>query len=250
MSSPGEADAESRQAGGQFHTTHWSVVLSAGQSDSSETRQALQTLCSAYWYPLYSFARRLGRGPPDAEDLTQGFFAYFLEANLAAKAQPARGRFRSFLLATFKHFMAGEWDRARAQRRGGGREFIAWESQSAEDRYEREPRDEKDPEKLYEWSWAMALLERTLTRLEAEFSVAGKQALFSELKDCLVGGTAESKYAVLAGRLGKTEAAIKETVRRMRLRYRQLFREEIAQTVEDASEVEAELRHVAAVLRR
>ncbi|MCI0540201.1 MAG: sigma-70 family RNA polymerase sigma factor [Verrucomicrobiales bacterium] len=249
MLSPSEYDAETRQVGGQFHTTHWSVVLSAGQSDSVETRQALQTLCGAYWYPLYSFARRLGRGPQDAEDLTQGFFAYFLKSNLVAKAQPARGRFRSFLLATFKHFMAGEWDRARAQRRGGGRQFIAWESQSAEERYAREPRDEKDPEKLYEWSWAMALLERTVSRLEAEFAASRKQALFSELKDCMVGGTAESTYAVLAGRLGKTEAAIKETVRRMRLRYRQLFREEIAQTVESASEVEAELRHIAAVLR-
>lgn len=249
MPSKREPDAAFVRPSPVFATTHWSVVLAAGQDRSDRAMTALEELCRTYWYPLYSFARRWGHGPQDAEDLTQGFFAYFLEANLAAKAQPARGRFRSFLLATFKHFMAGEWDRARAQRRGGGREFIAWESQRAEERYEREPWDEKDPEKLYEWSWAMALLERTVAHLEAEFALAGKQAIFSELKDSLVGGTAESTYAVLAGRLGKTEAAIKETVRRMRLRYRQLFREEIARTVEDASEVEAELRHIATVLR-
>ncbi len=232
-----------------FATTHWSVVLAAGRGQPGQATVALQTLCRTYWYPLYCFARRFGHGPRDAEDLTQGFFAYLLQANLAGKAQPEKGKFRSFLLATFKHFLAGEWDRAQAQKRGGGVSFVSWENERAEGRYHLEPLDLNDPEKLYEWSWAMALLERVLARLEQEFAASGKPALFAELKPCLVAAAQAPSHADLARRLGKTEAAVKEAVRRMRLRYRQLFRDEIAQTVGSTDELDAEVRHVISILR-
>ena len=239
-------------AGGQqsplFATTHWSVVLAAGSGKSGQTT-ALEALCRTYWYPLYCFARRLGHGPHAAEDLTQGFFAYLLEESLARKAQPEKGRFRSFLLAAFKHFLAGEWDRAQAQKRGGGFGFVSWESERAEGRYGLEPVDLKDPETLYERSWAMGLLERTLARLEHEFAESGKAAVFAELKSCLTAEDREHSYAELGQRLGKTEGAVKEAVRRMRVRYRELFRDEIAQTVGCADDLDSEVRHIVSILQ-
>jgi len=225
------------------------VVVAAGNGQSGQATVALETLCHTYWYPLYCFARRLGHGAHDAEDLTQGFFAYLLQANLAGKAQPEKGKFRSFLLATFKHFLAGEWDRAQAQKRGGRVKFLSWENGRAEGRYGEEPMNLNDPEKLYEWSWAMALLDRVLARLEQEFAASGKPAVFAELKPCLVGDARAPGYTELAQRLGKTQGAVKEAVRRMRLRYRQLFREEIAQTVANAHELDAEVSHVISILR-
>src|SRR5262245_35313933 len=166
----------------QFHTTHWSVVVAAQAQDSVTATTALEQLCRVYWYPVYSFARRLGHPPQDSEDLTQGFFAHFLAAGLAGKAERNRGSFRSFLLATFKHFRSAEWDRARAQRRGGAHQFVSWELHSAEGRFGCEPIDKKDPERSYEWNWAMALLENVLARLQAEFDASGKQELFDALK--------------------------------------------------------------------
>jgi RNA polymerase sigma-70 factor (ECF subfamily) len=231
-----------------FATTHWSVVLAAG-GQSGQTTAALETLCRTYWYPLYCFARRLGHGPHAAEDLTQGFFAYLLKESLAAKALPEKGRFRSFLLAAFKHFLAGEWDRSQAQKRGGGFGFVSWESESAEGRYGLEPVDLKDPETLYERSWAMSLLDSTLARLEQEFAAGGKSAVFAELKSCLAAEDREHRYAELAQRLGKTEGAVKEAVRRMRRRYRELFRYEIAQTLACADDLDAEVRHIVSILR-
>jgi DNA-directed RNA polymerase specialized sigma24 family protein len=249
MSTEHESPPLSIRGAAQFNTTHWSVVLAAGRGHTGQATAALQTLCRSYWYPLYCFARRLGHGPHDAEDLTQSFFAYFLETNLTGKAQPEKGKFRSFLLATFKHFLAGEWDRAQAQKRGGGVSFVSWENERAEGRYGLEPVDLNDPETLYEWSWAMALLDRVLARLEQEFAAIGKAAVFAELKSCLVGTAQTQSYAELGQRLSKTEAAVKEAVRRMRLRYRQLFREEIAQTVGSTDELDAEVRHVISILR-
>ena len=147
-----DTDAGAGAQASGFATTHWSVGLAAGSGKAGEATVALQTLCRAYWYPLYSFARRLGYGPHDAEDVTQGFFVYLLKENLAAKAHPQKGKFRSFLLATFKHFLAGEWDRAQAHKRGGGVSFVSWENERAEARYGLEPVDLNDPEKLYGWS--------------------------------------------------------------------------------------------------
>ncbi len=235
--------------GAQFTTTHWSVVLAAGSGQAGQATVALQTLCCNYWYPLYCFARRLGHGPHDAEDVTQAFFSYLLAADLAGKANPEKGKFRSFLLATFKHFLAGEWDRAHAQKRGGGFEFVSWEYERAEGCYGREPLDRNDPEKLYEWSWAMALLDHVLAKLEQEFAASGKATVFAELKPCLIGEAQARSYAELARRLGKTEAAVKEAVRRLRLRYRELFREAIAQTVEGTDELDAEVQHIISILR-
>jgi RNA polymerase sigma-70 factor (ECF subfamily) len=238
-----------RRPAGQFATTHWSVVLAAGNAASPGSRRALATLCEAYWFPLYAFARRLGRQPDDARDLTQAFFARLLEKDFLRAADPARGRFRSFLLAAFKHFLAKEHDRAAAQKRGGGKHMFSLDLASAEGRYGLEPASGLTPERAYERRWALTLLDRVMRRLQDESSALGKERLFDRLKVFLTGDSDTPPYREVADELGMTEGAVKVAVHRLRRRFRELVLEEIAQTVDGPAEVEDELRHLFEALR-
>ena len=231
-----------------FTTTHWSVVLASAQRDSPQAAVALEQLCRTYWYPLYAFVRRQGHSPHDAEDLLQGFFARFLEKNYLNDVDRSKGRFRSFLLAALKHFLAGEWDKAHAAKRGGQAQFLSLDSESAEGRYGEEPVSDLTPEKLYEQRWACVLLEQVMQRLEQDAGEAGKGHFFEALKPFLVGGSYAVSYAELAVRFGASEAALKMKVQRMRHRYQRLLREEIAHTVATPAEVEDEIRYLFRVL--
>ncbi len=224
-------------------------MLAAGREKSPAAREALEELCRTYWYPLYLFVRRHGYGPQDAQDLTQDFFARLITKQHLARAQPARGRFRSFLLVGLKHFLADARDRAQAQKRGGGQVFVSLEREQAEGRYEREPKDELSPDRLFERRWAYTLLETVIARLGAEFSEAGKQAVFERLKPFLIGQGGDATYAQAAREMGLSEAAAKMTVTRMRRRYRELLCEEVAKTVAEPGEVESEINHLFSVLQ-
>jgi len=228
---------------GVFATTRWTVVMQAG-TDSPSARQALETLCRNYWYPLYAYVRRQGRGPHDAQDFTQGFFARLLEKNYLADVQREKGRFRSFLLASLKHFLANEWDRERALKRGGGQRLIALDDDSAESRYRQEPKDELSADKIYERRWALTLLDQVLSRLQSEFEADGRLNEFEVLKQYLSAGRTSVSYALAAENLETTEGAVKVAVHRLRKRYRDLLRAEIGQTVATASEIEAEIRYL------
>jgi RNA polymerase sigma factor (sigma-70 family) len=226
-----------------FLTTHWSVVLNARAPDSKKAQAALETLCTAYWYPLYAYARRLGHSPHDAEDLIQGFFAQCIEKNYLHTADEKKGRFRSFLLVALKRFLANEWDRARTLKRGGDRQIV---SLDAEERYASEPAQSLSPDKLFERRWAMTLLENVLAKLKAEQAAAGREAIFTELQPVLTSrGT---PYAEIADRLGLTEAAVKVAVHRLRQRYRELLEQEIANTVASAEDVAEERRYLLRIL--
>ncbi|MBI3880403.1 MAG: sigma-70 family RNA polymerase sigma factor [Verrucomicrobia bacterium] len=235
---------------GQFAETRWSMVLAARRGgDSSRAGDALAKLCQAYWYPLYAFVRRQGHAPHDAQDLTQEFFARLLEKNWLADVDRAKGRFRSFLLAALKHFLANEWDKSKALKRGGGiHNFISLDAESAESRYAMEPADAVTADKLYERRWALTLLDTTLARLRAEFVADGKAKQFDELKFTLTGGRGETPYSELAAKFGMSEGAVKVSVHRLRQRYREVLRAQIAETVATAAEVEEELRHLFAAL--
>jgi len=232
----------------QFTTTHWSVVIAAGQSDTPQAVEALEKLCGTYWYPIYAYLRRRGHGEQDAQDLAQGFFAQLLERRSIQGVEREKGKFRSFLLASLNYYVADVRDRANAQKRGGGREVFSLDAQAAEERYRLEPVDERSPEKIFEYRWAMALLDQVLARLGQEFAEAGKRELFERLQAFLVEGTGDKTFAELAQEVGMTEEALKKAAQRMRRRYHQLFREEIAQTVASPAEVDEELRHLCAVL--
>jgi RNA polymerase sigma-70 factor (ECF subfamily) len=231
-----------------FVTTHWSVVLRAGQTDTTHARDALSKLCQTYWYPLYAYARGRGLSREDAEDVTQGFFARLLEKNWIGNADREKGRFRSFLLTALKRFMADEWDKARAKKRGGGDVPLSLAFGAAETRFSLEPADEVTPEQSFERRWVLALLDEVLKRLKQEYEQEGNGALFSELTPCLVGDRTAFPYAELGRKLNLTESAVKSAVHRLRQRYRKLLREEIAQTVASPEEVEEELAHLFAVL--
>lgn len=231
-----------------FATTHWSVVLTAGDAGSPQADLALADLCRTYWYPLYAFVRRKGHSAHDAQDLTQAFFARLLEKNYLAQADRERGRFRTYLLTAFSHFLSDEWDKARRLKRGGGQEFISFDAASAEERYLLERVDHLDAAKLYERRWVTTLFDKVLARLEQEFREGGKSELFDGLKGFLLGEDNGARYAEAGQRLGMKEDAIKQAVHRMRRRYQELFREEIAQTVGSPSEVDDELKHLFAVL--
>jgi RNA polymerase sigma factor (sigma-70 family) len=226
----------------QFVPTRWSVVLAARQEDSPKAEEALATLCQTYWYPLYAFVRRQGHSPPDAQDLTQEFFARLIEKRFLARIQQEGGRFRSFLLTALKRFLANEWDRARAAKRGGGHTVISIDADSAETRYRLEPADELTPERIYERQWAQTLLGQVLNRLREEFVAADKATLFEQIQASLSQPRGMVPYADIANQLGTTEAAVKMAVQRLRARYRELLRAEIAQTVARESEVEDEIR--------
>lgn len=232
----------------EFRTTHWSVVLRAGGTDPATSRRALEELCRAYWYPLYSFVRRSGHSPEDAQDLTQGYFARLLAGPSLASVHPDKGRFRAFLLASLKHFLANEWKRAQCQKRGGGVPLLSLDEQNPEGRYLHEPVDDLTPERAFERRWAEALLAKVLARLRAEFIAARQADRYEALKHCLLNDREAASDETLAGRLGLTVHGIKSAVHRMRQRYGEIFREEIADTVAAPGDVEDEIRHLFQVL--
>ena len=233
--------------GDQFATTHWSIVVSAGVGRSPEAGRALATLCESYWFPLYAFVRRAGYAAEDAQGLTQEFFARLLAQHFFAKADRQKGKFRSFLLAAMKHFLADQWDRAHAQKRGGRQTVISFDSLDAETRYRLEPAADLTPERMFEKQWALSLLEHVLSRLHAEMVAEGKSALFAALKDTLTGDRS-STYAAIGADLGMTEGAVKVAAHRLRRRYRALLREEIAQTVATSEEIGEEIRYLLSCL--
>jgi RNA polymerase sigma-70 factor (ECF subfamily) len=226
----------------------WSLVLAAGQSGSTRSEEALATLCRTYWYPLYAFIRRRGSGPHDAEDLAQEFFLHLLEKGAFEKVRREKGRFRSFLLASLKNFLADSWEKSQALKRGGGAKVISFEAANAEETYRAEPSDYADPERLFDRRWAVMVLERVLSRLESEFVDTGRKNRFDQLRVFLTGDSPEVTYAAAAQRLGMTQGAVKVAVLRMRQRYRELLQAEVAETVATSEEIEAELRHLFAAL--
>jgi RNA polymerase sigma-70 factor (ECF subfamily) len=226
----------------QFATTRWSIVLTAGHPSSADADQALQALCQAYWYPLYFYVRRRVSDAEEARDLTQAFFARLLEKNYIRPATPERGRFRAFLLTAFKHFLSHEWDRAKAQKRGGGRQPISLDFDGADSRFRLEPYTELTPDEIYERQWAISLLQNVMDRLAAEFADGGKAAHFNLLKDFIVGDPGHRTYAEVAVKLGISPAAVKMAASRMRRRYRELLRDQIANTVASTEDVDEEIR--------
>ena len=229
-----------------FHTTRWSVVVAAQVAGSPDASTALETLCRTYWYPLYAYVRRSGHASHEAQDLTQEFFARLLEKEWLNAAAPERGRFRNFLLVAMKRFLAKEWHRERAQKRGGAFAFVPLDTTKAEQRYSGEPGLGADV--LFERRWALTLIDATLERLNGEFEAQGKGPEFDLLKDWLTAGRGEIPYTALAKDLRTSEGAARLAVHRLRKRFRELFREAITETVLEPGEVEDEIRHLAAVL--
>jgi RNA polymerase sigma-70 factor (ECF subfamily) len=250
MSSPTTNPGSHPGLGSEFTTTHWSVVLAAGDLASPRATEALEQLCRGYWYPLYAYVRRAGHSVEDAQDLTQQFFARLLEKNYFALASRERGRFRSFLLTSLKNFLANEYHRETRLKRGGGQALVWLDGADAKQRFASEPIDADTPETLYEERWALTLLEAALSRLREEYAASGRGPLFDLLKPYVWGEKNAATYADIAAQLGLTEEAVKKAVQRMRLRFRDLLRAEIAQTVTTVGEAEEELRHLIEVLRR
>jgi DNA-directed RNA polymerase specialized sigma24 family protein len=221
--------------------TRWSIVISAGRKSSPDSMRALESLCTTYWPPLYAYVRRRVSDANEAADLTQGFFAELLEKNYVAAATPDRGRFRAFLLTAFKHFLSKQWQKARAQKRGGGRAPFPLDVPSAESRLGNLRASGLTAEQIYDQQWAIALLAQIMRRLQEEFEAAGKAKLFDELKAFIIGDHADTTYAGAAARMNMTEAAAKKAASRMRRRYRELLRDEIAQTVASEDEIDDEI---------
>jgi len=234
----------------QFANTHWSVVLLAGQSASPLCQEALENLCRSYWYPLYAFLRRQGYASADAKDLTQEFFAKFIQKNFLSAVNPARGKFRSFLLKALKNFLANEWDRVRAEKRGGKHAFISLDEQTAEGRYRLEPPSTATPEALYEHRWALTVLDQALHRLKSDYETAGKAVQFEELHVYLSSEPAEGAYAKAATRLRMTNGAVAVAVHRLRQRYGELLRQEIGRTVSTPAEIAEEMRFLFSVFSK
>lgn len=227
-----------------FATTHWSNVLAAQRGEGSVAAAALEELCRTYWYPLYAFLRRQGRSPHDAQDLTQEFFARLLRRDFLEKVGPHKGKFRSFLMASLKHFLCDEWDKVRAEKRGGGQTFISLDEHNAEELYQLESDPGASAEQIFEQRWALTLLARALTALREEFAAAGKAGEFERLKVFLSMPTKDGAYDRVAADLGLAVDAVGVKVHRLRQRYGELIRAEIAQTVADPADIDEELRHL------
>lgn len=234
----------------QFNTTRWSMVLAAREPDAAQSSAALEQLCRTYWYPLYAFVRREGYPHQDAEDLTQGFFERLMEKRYLNQVDPARGRFRSFLVAALKHFLSDQRDRERAAKRGGGRIPISLDAQTAEELYRLELGSELSGEELFERRWALTVLDLARGRLRKEYVTAGKAELHERVRIFEAGDTGVPSYAEVGARLGLSESAVKSAAHRLRQRFRELVRAEIAETVSDPREVDDEIRHLLAVISR
>ena len=251
MSLPKDAVPETTCAlAREFATTHWSVVLQAGQADSPEARRALEHLCRDYWYPLYAHVRRQKRSVEDAQDITQEFFLRLLSHDYLKLADPQRGRFRTFLLTSLDHFMVNEWRKAGATKRGGGTPMLSLDAETAEQRYQAEPADNGlPPDRIFQKRWAVTLLQQVLRRLGEECDKSGKQAIFDALRPQVLGETSVERASASAARLGLTEGALRVTVHRLRGRYQEMLRQEVELTVSGADEVDAEIRELVAALR-
>jgi RNA polymerase sigma-70 factor (ECF subfamily) len=239
--------SDTTRSKGIFATTQWSVVLAAGAS-GSQAAQAMQQLCRAYWYPLYAYIRRRGSNSHDAQDLTQEFFAQILQRDDLAGVRREKGRFRSFLLASLQHFLTNEWKKENRLKRGGGKSIVSIDQTDGEHRYAAEPVHDLSPDKLFERRWAMTLLDRAINHLRDEHAAASKLEIFQQLKVFLTGAENGPKYAELGGQLGLSENALKMAVSRLRRRYREILRAEIAHTVASADDIEDEIRHLFAAL--
>lgn len=231
-----------------FATTRWSIVLAAGQSPEEASRAALETLCHAYWFPIYAYVRRRVAQPDDAQELTQAFFTALLERNALAAADPDRGRFRAFLLTSCKNFLASHWKHQHAQKRGGGRKLLALDFQQGEERFQLEPADRFTPERWFERQWALTLLDRVLGLLRDEFDRDGRGPQFELLKGFLSGQEPALSHAEVGAQLGVSEGAARVIVHRLRRRYRDLLRAEIAQTVSGDDEIDDEIHRLFAAL--
>jgi RNA polymerase sigma factor (sigma-70 family) len=239
----------SSDAPGIFPNTRWSVVLAARQQFSPESSAALETICRAYWYPLYAFVRRSGQSRDDAQDLIQEFFCRLLEKRWLDSVNPAKGKLRTFLIVALKNFMSKEWRRASAQKRGGGLAQVQFDTTFAESRLATDT-STIAPDEIFDQQWALTLIDLTVTRLQSEFTAAGKSSDFDALKNCLMAGRGAIDYAAVAGRLGVNEGAARVAVHRLRKRFREIYREEISQTLADGANLDEELRHLAAALAR
>ena len=236
------------QASPLFVTTRWSVVLAARDPSSPASAEALEAICRAYWSPLYALVRRQGHAPHDAQDLTQEFFARLLKKNYLHAADREQGRLRTFLHVALKRFLANEWDRARAQKRGGGIAPVSFDTRVAEQCYLQHGAAADSAERIYERQWAMTLLEQALARLRADYEAGDKRAEFETLKPTLTAERGAIPYAELAAQLHSTEGATRVAVHRLRKKFRELFRATIADMVHDVAEVDDEVRHVAGLL--
>ena len=233
-----------KEAAMQFHTTHWSVVLAAGEAGTEQATTALARLCQTYWFPVYAFIRKRGNSPEEAQDFTQEFFASFLEKNYVAKAARDRGRFRVFLMSSVENFLYNQYDRANAQKRGGGQKLISLDCEDAEERYQMEPVEEADPARVYEQEWAATLLETVLNRLRNEFGAEGRAGLFDDLQAHLWGEAETIPYPQLAEKFGLSAGNVKTIAHRLRERYREVLREEISQTVAKPGDVDDEIQYL------
>jgi RNA polymerase sigma-70 factor (ECF subfamily) len=233
---------------GAFSTTHWSVVLRAGQGDVAGATAALERLCRTYWYPIYAFVRRRGSDPPEAEDLTQAFFAFLLEKEALKKVDRQKGKFRTFLLAALTNFLANEWDKSRTLKRGGQRQIISLDETVAEELYRHEAVESLTPEKLFERRWARALIEQALARLRQEYVAGDKAGLFTKLEPALTGETPPGAFGQWASELSMSEGAVKVALHRLRRRFGEVLRSEIAHTVSSPEEIDDEIRHLFAAI--
>jgi RNA polymerase sigma factor (sigma-70 family) len=251
---PAMADCETDLGGPRaapiFVTTHWSVVLTASRQDTTRAQAALEHLCRLYWYPVYHFVRRQGHSVHDAQDSTQEFFARLLEKNWLADADQSRGRFRSFLLVMVKRFLVGEWRKASAQKRAGNLHALPLPLDTAESRYALQPAQAQSPEDAFEKQWALALLDHVVGQLSADYGREGNARLFEVLKPALTGSRETQPYAELAATLELSEGAVRVAVHRLRQRYRERLRAEVAGTVGSPAEVDSELRHLFRALAR
>jgi RNA polymerase sigma-70 factor (ECF subfamily) len=232
-----------------FPTTHWSIVVNAGFGSESQARSALETLCRQYWYPLYSFVRRQGRPHHEAEDCTQEFLARLLASDGLARARPERGRFRTFLLTALRHFLTNEWHRAQAAKRGGGLAPLPFELQGAEDRFSCEPADPHlTPEQAFDRNWALGMLDRAMSRLQAEYEASGRGELVATLGPLMWGNPTDEPSAKAAERLGMNSHAFTMALHRLRRRFGESLREEVAATVAEGADVDAELHYLIAAV--
>lgn len=233
----------------RFETTNWSLIVQATGASSSAARAALAGLCETYWPPVYAFIRRRGLSPADAEDLTQSYFARFFEKDYLRDFRPEAGRFRTFLRASISHFLSNEWDRERALKRGGGKVQVSFDAATAEERLRLEPVDRLTPEAIFERTWAAALLARCLERLRDEQKATGGEARFLKLKAFLASDGQSADYAALARELGQSDSTLRVAVHRLRRRFAAVLREEVARTVADPADVDAEIRFMLETLR-
>lgn len=234
---------------GVFATTHWSVVLAASEAESARSHEALENLCRVYWYPLYAYVRRKGYAVHDAQDLTQEFFTRLLARNYVSVADRNKGKFRSFLLGTLEHFLAREWTKANAQKRGGGTLTFSLDELDAENRYRLEPSHDRTAKKMFDQRWAITVLEEAMSRLREECLSHNKSDLLSAVAASLSGEKGEASYSQIAAELNMGESAVKMAVLRLRRRYGELIRAQIAQTVTTPEEADEELHYLFSVLR-